>query len=243
LKTRPRGKIQHFDLAKLIVIHLTSSLNVDIPQPTYEFPWGATGFIPCNFKPQNTINPSVIISWTVHPYNPEDSNIDIITYYYSASEPAKEDVSDGYVGRASVQASISQGVATLKLQSLTSHDSRLYQCNVKIRGDTKGKSSDTTTLMVFEAPSKPICAIQGRAEFNRNIKLTCHSDEGVPVPTYKWQSYDVNNNPRPNPPKSTEANGVLSLFNISKDTEGYYVCTAANKIHSETCSLTLAVMP
>ncbi|XP_053333461.1 cell surface A33 antigen-like [Clarias gariepinus] len=224
-----------------MVIHLTSSLNVDIPQLTYEFASGDTGVIPCNFKPRNAMNPSVIITWTAHPYNPEDRNIDIITYYYSARRPAQEDVSDEYAGRASVQAIISQGMATLTLQSLTSHDSRVYQCDVKIPGDTRGKSSDTTTLVVWVAPSKPICAIQGRVGFNQNIKLTCHSDEGMPIPTYKWQSYDVNNNPRPNPPKSTE--GIMSLFNISKDTDGYYVCTAVNKINSQTCSLTLAIMP
>ncbi|KAF5901372.1 cell surface A33 antigen-like, partial [Clarias magur] len=75
--------------------------------------------------------------------------IDIITYYYTASGLAQENVSHGYVGRASVQTGISQGVATLKLQSLTSRDSRVYQCDVKIPGDTQGKFSDTTTVMVW----------------------------------------------------------------------------------------------
>ncbi|KAF5901373.1 cell surface A33 antigen, partial [Clarias magur] len=54
------------------------------------------------------------------------------------------------------------------------------------------------------APSKPICAIQGKAEFNQNIKLTCRSDKGIPTPTYRWQRYDISNNPQPNPPRSTD---------------------------------------
>lgn len=37
--------------------------------------------------------------------------------------------------------------------------------------------------------------------------------------------------------------GVLSLFNISKETSGFYICTSSNKIRSATCNLTLAVMP
>lgn len=37
--------------------------------------------------------------------------------------------------------------------------------------------------------------------------------------------------------------GILSLYNISKDTSGYYICTSRNKIRAATCNLTLAVMP
>ncbi|KAM9455113.1 glycoprotein A33 (transmembrane), paralog a [Clarias gariepinus] len=228
-----------------VVIHLTSSLNVDIPQPTYEFARGDTGVIPCNFQPQNPNSQSIIITWSAHPDNPADSNIDIETCYYNAAGggSVQEDVSDEYTGRASVQANIPQGQAPLTLKSLTSQDSRVYQCDVKIPGDKKGKLSDTTTVVVLVAPSKPICAVQGTAEYYQNINLTCRSDEGTPTPTYKWQSFDVSNNSRPNPPKSTDVNGVLSLYNISQDTSGYYVCTSANKIRSATCNLTLSVMP
>lgn len=37
--------------------------------------------------------------------------------------------------------------------------------------------------------------------------------------------------------------GVLSLFNISTETSGYYICTSSNKIQSASCNLTLSVMP
>lgn len=37
--------------------------------------------------------------------------------------------------------------------------------------------------------------------------------------------------------------GILSLYNISKDTSGYYICTSSNKIRSAQCNITLAVMP
>ncbi|XP_053471828.1 cell surface A33 antigen [Ictalurus furcatus] len=227
----------------IAVIHLTSSLTVDIPLPSYEFARGGNGTIPCNFKPQQPDNPSIIISWTAHPDNPADSDIDILTYYHFSSAADNLDVNDGYTNRASLQVDIVKGWANLILSSLTSKDSRGYQCDVKIPKDTQGKQSDTTTVVVLVAPSKPICAVQGKAEFYQNINLTCRSEEGMPAPAYKWQSYDVNNNPRQNPPKATDVNGVLSLYNISSETSGYYICTSTNKIGSASCNLTLAVMP
>ncbi|KAL0204470.1 hypothetical protein M9458_002488, partial [Cirrhinus mrigala] len=78
--------------------------------------------------------------------------------------------------------------------------------------------------------------VDGKAEYFQDIKLTCSSAEGTPTPIY-------NNVPRQPPPKATEQNGVLSLFNISIDTSGFYVCTSSNEIRSATCNLTLAVMP
>ncbi|KAK3530423.1 hypothetical protein QTP86_024450, partial [Hemibagrus guttatus] len=150
---------------------------------------------------------------------------------------------DDFINRASLEVDIPKGSAILSLKSLTSKDSRVFQCTVKIPGDKQGKTSDTTSVVVLVAPSKPICNVQGKAEFYQNINLTCRSEEGTPPPTYKWESYDVTNKPRPNPPKSTDVNGVLSLYNISADTSGYYICTSANKIRSDSCNLTLSVMP
>lgn len=37
--------------------------------------------------------------------------------------------------------------------------------------------------------------------------------------------------------------GILSLFNITKETSGYYTCTSSNKIRSASCNITLTVMP
>lgn len=38
-------------------------------------------------------------------------------------------------------------------------------------------------------------------------------------------------------------NGVLSLYNITAETSGFFICTSTNEIKSATCNLTLAVMP
>lgn len=37
--------------------------------------------------------------------------------------------------------------------------------------------------------------------------------------------------------------GALYLFNISRETSGFFVCTSTNEIGSNHCNLTLAVMP
>ncbi|XP_060716945.1 cell surface A33 antigen-like [Tachysurus vachellii] len=224
------------------VFQLTSSITVDIPQPTYELARGDNAVLPCTFVPQKPINQQVTITWVEHADNPADANIEILTYYYTATGPPSLDISDDFANRVDLQVDIPKGSSVLTLKSLTSKDSRVFACIVKIPGD-KGKSSDTTQLVVLVAPTKPICAIQGKAEYYQNINLTCRSEEGTPTPTYKWQSYDVNNKPRPNPPKATDVNGVLSLYNISMETSGYYICTSANKIRSESCNLTLSVMP
>lgn len=39
------------------------------------------------------------------------------------------------------------------------------------------------------------------------------------------------------------ADGALSLFNISREMSGFYICTSTNRIGSASCNITLAVMP
>lgn len=79
----------------------------------------------------------------------------------------------------------------------------IHMCNVAVQ------FSQCCFFCSTVAPSKPICAVQGKAEFYQNISLTCRSEEGTPLPTYKWQSYDVSNNLRPNPAKSTDCMCLL----------------------------------
>ncbi|GAA6074382.1 glycoprotein A33 (transmembrane), paralog a [Tachysurus ichikawai] len=88
--------------------------------------------------------------------------------------------------RADLQLDIPKGSAVLTLKSVTSKENRLFECIVRIPGDKQGKTSDTTSLVILVAPTKPICAIQGKVEYYQNINLTCRSEEGTPTPTYKF---------------------------------------------------------
>ncbi|KAL6481480.1 hypothetical protein MHYP_G00095600 [Metynnis hypsauchen] len=232
-------------LFSVAVIYQTWAITVDIPQPTYEFARGDTITVPCSFQTtiKKTNISSVTIDWTAHPDVADDPEINIISGYYDKNGDPSIDPGDGYQGRASLQYDFDKGMANLQLSAVTSKESRVFQCKVSIPRDKAGKVSDTTKVVVLVAPSKPGCKIVGKAEYFQNISLTCISDEGTPTPTYKWISYNVNNVLRPNPLKSTDVNGVLSLYNISVDTSGYFICTSTNKVGSQSCNLTLAVMP
>uniref|UniRef100_A0A3B4D1Y9 Ig-like domain-containing protein n=2 Tax=Pygocentrus nattereri TaxID=42514 RepID=A0A3B4D1Y9_PYGNA len=160
------------------------------------------------------------------------------TFY---SDDGHVDINQMYEGKAEITSDVDARISQLILKQVTMRESRRIKCRVQIPGDDMGQTSATTLLVVLVAPSAPVCRIQGTAEYGYNLSLTCASDEGSPVPTYQWQSYDVRNVLRSFPPKTTEKDGVLSLFNVSSDTSGYYICTATNKIRSATCNLTLAV--
>uniref|UniRef100_W5K4C1 Glycoprotein A33 (transmembrane), paralog b n=1 Tax=Astyanax mexicanus TaxID=7994 RepID=W5K4C1_ASTMX len=149
------------------------------------------------------------------------------------------DIDPMYEGKIQIDSNVNTRVSTLTLKQATLRENRRIKCRVNIPGDTVGQTTATTSLVVL-APSDPVCKIKGTAEYWQNISLTCVSEEGSPLPTYKWQSYDVRNTPRSFPPKTTE-DGVLSLFNISADTSGYFICTATNEIRSASCNLTLSV--
>lgn len=53
------------------MIHLASSLTVDIPKDSYDFARGDSAVIPCKFLTEITGKP-VIILWTAQPDNPAD---------------------------------------------------------------------------------------------------------------------------------------------------------------------------
>ncbi|XP_067298397.1 cell surface A33 antigen-like [Pseudorasbora parva] len=215
----------------------SSPLTVDIPQNEYRIPRGDTVTIPCRFTPPKTRD-NVRVIWAATPDVPGDPAI-ILTY----SDPTEVKVWSRDEDRVTLVHDIPSGRADLQLQRVDSEDTRGYLCTVEVLNNGEDAVSDMASLIVLVAPSPPICTIEGEAEYYEDIKLTCRSEEGTPTPTYKWRSYDTNNISRPIPPKATDQNGVLSLYSITKDTSGFFICTSTNEVRSETCNLTLAVMP
>ncbi|KAL1021770.1 hypothetical protein UPYG_G00017740 [Umbra pygmaea] len=231
-----------------LVIATADALNVDIPQPLYEFARGDNITIPCNFKIDISNPKSITINWK-HQSTPGLPEVAVLSYYFipgtvtTTENDDNLDVDDAYSGRAFLDHDITNGKANLKLNSINLQDNQVFECQVQIPKDQKGKTADTTQLVVLVAPSVPVIKVVGTSEYGQNINLTCQSAEGSPTPTYKWQSYDVQNTPRAPLPKTIENNGVLSLFNITKDFSGYYICTATNKIRSASYNMTLVVLP
>ncbi|XP_068455515.1 cell surface A33 antigen-like [Clinocottus analis] len=222
-----------------LVLSGVGGVTVSIPEKLYEYARGDNITLPCSFKPKANFKPQlVIISWSGELQGVDTEPI-ILTHYSTGTT----DIKSQYEGRVSLDVDVAKGKADLKLSSITKMDNKEFECRVQIPGDDEGTPSDTTRLVVLVAPSTPICEIQGEAEYGRNINLTCLSKEGMPTPVYSWKSQDVRNMPRVADPRTTDKGGILSLYNISKDTSGYYICTSSNKIRSASCNITLSVMP
>nr|XP_033473246.1 cell surface A33 antigen-like [Epinephelus lanceolatus] len=223
-----------------LVLSGVGALDVNIPKEVYEYARGDNITLPCSFKPKATNPPMIVISWSAEGAQANAEETLILTYY-SGSKTL--DIKSLYEGRVALDVDVPKGKADLKLSSITLAENKVFECRVQIPGDDEGKPADTARVVVLVAPSTPICKIEGKAEYGQNINLTCKSEEGSPPPTYKWDSRDVRNVPRVPLPRSTDKDGILSLFNISREASGFYICTSANKIRSTTCNVTLAVMP
>lgn len=232
-----------FTLALLsLVFSGVGALQVTIPNDVYEFARGDNITLPCTFTPKRALTEKdiVFISWSVEGAQAGAKEIQIVAYFY----PQKRlDIKDLYGERVTLDVDALKGKANLRLSAITLADNKFFECRVTIAGDDEGTPADKTRLVVLVAPSKPVCEIQGKAEYGQNINLTCKSEEGSPTPTYKWETRDVRNMPRAPHPRTTDKGGILSLYNISKDTSGFYICTSSNKIRSATCNVTVAVMP
>uniref|UniRef100_A0A3Q2P8N5 Ig-like domain-containing protein n=1 Tax=Fundulus heteroclitus TaxID=8078 RepID=A0A3Q2P8N5_FUNHE len=218
-----------------------AAIQVDIPKKEYEFIRGDNITLPCTFKTTLSNPPIVIISWSATgPDTPADE-VSICMSVFQFNELGY--LSNTYEGRVSVDVNVASGKADLKLSSITMAENKEFECHVQIPGDDEGQPADTAHLTVLGPPSPPICRTQGKAEYGQNISLTCNSMEGFPPPSYRWESWDMNGTSRVQDPSTADKGGILSLFNISKETSGYYTCTSSNKIRSASCNITVTVLP
>ncbi|KAJ8283085.1 hypothetical protein COCON_G00056040 [Conger conger] len=221
-------------------VSAAAGIQVSIPQPEYEVARGDNVTLPCQFKPDISDPLLIVVSWSTLSDEAGEKGTPVATYF---EPPGTLDVRPQFEKRITMTTDLSTGRADLLLTSVTLDENKVFECEVKIPTDDVGTLTAATRLVVLVAPSKPICKIDGKTEYGQDIKLTCVSEEGSPVPTYSWQRRSVQNLPANMPAKTTEANGLLSLFNISMETSGYYICTSTNKIRSASCNMTLTVMP
>ncbi|KFZ51398.1 Cell surface A33 antigen, partial [Antrostomus carolinensis] len=145
----------------------------------------------------------------------------------------------GYENRIQFSGDVNQGDISITIIAATMEDNGMYACNVRLRDDPPRQTA-TLDLLVLVAPSKPECQILGTAEYGQTINLTCTSREGSPKPRYTWQSFNVQNEPRP---LQTTEGEQITLKNISADTSGFYICTSTNVVGKEFCNMTVSVVP
>lgn len=215
------------------------SITVTTTKSVTEVARGDNVTLPCTY--QSSVAPDkrkfTMASWKLVNPDPAGNPTDVITYVTGEDD----DVGNQYTGRVSFVSSVEQGIASILINNVAMTDNGTYQCEITIPSDKTGNKIVKPSLLVLVAPSKPICKIVGTAEYGQNIQLTCKSEEGSPTPTYNWQSYSPQNQPRPAP--TSQDGGVLSLKNVSMETSGFFICTATNKIRSASCNVTLSVMP
>ncbi|XP_028292686.1 cell surface A33 antigen isoform X2 [Gouania willdenowi] len=223
----------------LTVLPTCRSLQVSIPEEEYEIASGGDVTLTCSFVPALSDLTNFVLTWEAFPDEAGDPLEPVATYFMNNAP----DIAPPYEGRATLNVNIDQRTSSLLMSKVSIQDSRRYQCSVLIPNDNEGTTAVSTSLLVLVPPSAPICSIQGTAEYFHDISLTCNSKEGSPTPTYDWKTYSVESVPRPFPPKTNIKDGSLSLFNISKETSGYFICISVNRIGSASCNLTLAVMP
>ncbi|XP_068185812.1 cell surface A33 antigen-like [Antennarius striatus] len=236
------SKNKQLDWSKLFVILTVLSccwsLEVTIPQAEYEVASGADVTLTCSFVPARPIANNFVLTWKAFPDSTEATMELVATYFLN--NPV--DIAPLYEGKATMEVDMDRQESRLTLSKVTIQDSRRFQCSVMIPNDDEGTTAATTSLLVLVPPSQPVCEILGTAEYWQNITLTCVS-QGSPKPVSEWKSYSVENIPRPFPPRTVEKDGALSLFNISREMSGFYICTSTNRIGSASCNLTLSVMP
>uniref|UniRef100_UPI003AAE58D7 V-set and immunoglobulin domain-containing protein 2-like n=1 Tax=Centroberyx gerrardi TaxID=166262 RepID=UPI003AAE58D7 len=214
------------------------NMQVSIQEREYEVAKGDDIAMTCSFIPARPDFNVLILRWETLASSQNPTKL-VATYFLNGPV----NIAPDYEGRASLSVDVAKKESILRLSRVTQQDNRTFQCSVIIPNDDEGNTAATTSLLVLERPSKPICTMQGSAEYWSDISLTCMSEEGSPKPTYAWQSYSIQNIPRQFPLKTTEKDGVLSLFNISRETSGFFICMSTNRLGSASCNFTLAVMP
>ncbi|ELK29893.1 Cell surface A33 antigen [Myotis davidii] len=105
-----------------------------------------------------------------------------------------------YENRVTLSGNAEESDASVTINQLTMDDNGTYECSVSLLNDLDGVSKARVRLLVLVPPSKPDCSILGDTVIGSDIQLTCQSKEGSPLPQYRWQSFNFQNQERKGPP-------------------------------------------
>ncbi|XP_040278869.1 cell surface A33 antigen [Bufo bufo] len=227
---RRREQVLFYLCTGLIAV---GSITVQTTTKVVEASRGGSASLPCVYQTSSPDQSTLQIWWRKKPE-------EIVALGYLGSTNFSD---DAYANRVRFSGNFKTGDASIVIEKLRIEDNGTYQCEVINPPDLQGTRAATMDLLVLVAPTKPVCGIVGTAEYGQVIKLTCNSEEGSPIPTYSWKSFTPQNLDRQLPPTAVIDKGELALKNISMETSGFFICTSSNKIGSEFCNITLAVMP
>ncbi|XP_048396935.1 cell surface A33 antigen-like [Stegostoma tigrinum] len=226
-------------LALFTVLTATDAVNVVVNSKNIEIGRGDELVISCQYSVNTAARDLLNVEWYKLPDDPEEGLTDVVQFFHGGYYKAGK----MYEGRANFTGNVDVDDCSIKIANSLMTDSGTYEVEVKTPLDLEGKRKGTVEVTVLVPPSPPVCTIKGKAEYGQTVKLTCHSAEGSPKPTYSWQSFNGMNQPRQLPQMSSQEPDGLLLKNLSAETSGYFVCTSRNKIKTVSCNITLAVMP
>ncbi|XP_042666478.1 cell surface A33 antigen [Centrocercus urophasianus] len=212
------------------VLATAYALTVETPIKEVQVARGNNATLRCNFNTNIATNTGDFVVW-----KKILSADDAVTRYFDGLVQ----YGTGYENRLHFTGDVNSGDISITINEVTMEDNGTYVCSVRLRDDPPRQSA-LTSLFVLIAPSKPECKIVGTAEYGQTINLTCFSHEGSPKPTYTWQSFSVQNEPRV---LETTNGEQITLKNISADTSGFYICTSTNSVGKEFCNMTVSVVP
>ncbi|XP_072369774.1 cell surface A33 antigen-like [Scyliorhinus torazame] len=221
------------------VLTAVNAIKVVTPQKKIEVARGAKLPLPCQYSSNVAERTGFNVEWYKRPEPGQktDGMIDVIMYFYGGILKS----GDQYVDRVNFTGDVEKDDCSILIYKSRMTDSGFYDVEVRNPFDLDGDRDAGIDVVVLVPPSKPICTIEGKAELGQDVKLTCHSEEGSPKPTYTWESFNIQNQIRQMPVKSSVEPDGLSLKNLTAATSGYFLCTARNKIQSAVCNITLAV--
>ncbi|XP_067903088.1 V-set and immunoglobulin domain-containing protein 1-like [Heterodontus francisci] len=157
--------------------------------------------------------------------------------YYS--EGKQTYINQDFKGR--LLAAHNPGNASITIEKLRPSDTGSYLCEVDNPPDFTGTNIGSIMLTVLVAPSKPKCGVTPHPAKAMTAILTCHSDEGVPAPTYHWVKI-VNNVHQTISGYFDPRTGILTVSNISEHENGVYLCTASNNLGNQSCTVDLSIL-
>ncbi|XP_036611379.1 cell surface A33 antigen [Trichosurus vulpecula] len=208
------------------------TISVRTPTKVLRAAQGKSATLQCLYE-TTVATRSGFIQWDKPLTDPPDQ---VVIWSFSSSQYS---FGNRYTNRVNLTGDYMYNDASISIGQLTMDDNGTYECLLMLDGDLTENRQARMELFVLVPPSKPDCSIEGETTYGNDIQLKCESKEGSPTPQYSWKSFDIQNKERP---LSSSATGMtLLLKNISDDTSGYYICTSANEMGTESCNITVAV--
>ncbi|XP_019377101.1 PREDICTED: V-set and immunoglobulin domain-containing protein 1 [Gavialis gangeticus] len=204
-----------------------SSVTVTVPQNPVNVTVGGNATLLCTY----TTSPleKLLIQWTF--YNAKEKQQSTIYFY--------QDGQSYEYGKFQnrITAATNPGNASITISNMQPSDTGLYNCEVLNLQDPNRQNQKSVVVRVLVKPSQPLCNIQGTPE-SGHISLACHSQEGMPPPTYQWQRLS-GNTIKPVKEQYNPETGLLIIGNLTTFETGYYYCIASNFLGNSSCQLDL----